>query len=270
MSKKKTACNAALKPAKTISALMRLLLAFLVFFGSQTAQAESSKDEIIVSAAASLTNIMQELGKGFEQSHEGRKVVFNFGASGDLLAQMSQGAPVDIFISASPKQMDQAQEKGLIDQATRIIFAANILVLAKPATGSAQVTSLDDLRLPAVSRIGIGKPETVPAGQYAKDALAAAGLWDAVQPKLIVGSSVRQVLDYLRRGEVDCGLVYATDVRVAKDAVVTAAELTGTKVLYPAAITKGAKAKETAALFLEHLKSKATRAGLQKAGFLLP
>jgi len=87
---------------------------------------------------------------------------------------------------------------------------------------------------------------------------------------LIVGNSVRQVLDYLRRGEVDCGLVYATDVRMAKGEVATVAEVPGAKILYPAAITKEAKAKETAAIFLEHVKSGAARASLKEAGFLLP
>ncbi len=233
-------------------------------------RASANRGEIIVSAAASLTNVMGTLGKDFERLHPGAKVIFNFGATGDLLAQISQGAPVDVFFSANEKYMDKAEGKGLIDPVSRKDFAGNVLVLARPATGQTAVSGLRDLTRPQVKRIAIGKPETVPAGQYAEKVLRAAGMWEAVQPKLIFASSVRQALDYLQRGEVDCGLVYATDVKVTNGQVTTVAEMPGTKVLYPVALTKAGSGRQSARMFLSYLDSDAARATLRQAGFLLP
>lgn len=225
---------------------------------------------IIVSAAASLTNVMQSLGKDFEKQRAGVRVTFNFGSTGDLIAQMSQGAPVDLFVSASVKHMDQAQDKGLIVTQSRKIFAGNTLVLAKPAGGTIPLNGLRDLTSAQVERIGIGKPETVPAGHYAKEALLAAGLWNQVEGRLILGSSARQVLDYLRRGEVDAALIYATDAKVAKGQVVVVTELADSRIVYPVALAQTVGDREAATLFLDYLSTEAARAILRDHGFLLP
>ncbi|MBA3015783.1 MAG: molybdate ABC transporter substrate-binding protein [Proteobacteria bacterium] len=229
-----------------------------------------SSTPLIVSAAASLTNVMRSLGQDFEQRHPGVTIIFNFGSTGDLVAQMSQGAPVDIFASASVKHMDQAQEKGLIVVQTRKVFAKNVLVLAKPTLGTRALTGISDLTSPQVERIGIGKPETVPAGHYAQETLVAAGIWSAVEGKLIFGSSVRQVLDYLRRGEVDAALIYATDAKVAKEQVKVVVELPGSRILYPVALAKTAQDSQKATLFLDYLATDEAKAILIAHGFLLP
>ncbi|MDD5759744.1 MAG: molybdate ABC transporter substrate-binding protein [Desulfobulbaceae bacterium] len=225
---------------------------------------------IIISAAASLTNVMQSLGKNFEERHPDVKITFNFGATGALLAQMSQGAPVDVFASASVKHMDQAQQQGLIAVDSRRIFAGNTLVLAKPRSSSIPLTGLGDLTSPHVERIGIGKPETVPAGQYGKEALLAAGLWTAVEGKLIFGNSVRQVLDYLRRGEVDAALIYATDAKIAKEQIVVVTDLPGNRILYPIALVKTTNNRKGAMLFLNYLTTDSARAILEDHGFSMP
>jgi molybdate transport system substrate-binding protein len=256
-----------MKREKITACLLAMFFALLVAAPLTSAAAPRT---ILISAAASMTELIQALGEDFGHKQPGITTTYNFGGSGDLLAQIIQGAPVDIFISASVKHMDQAQEKGVVDPASRRIFAGNTLVLAQPAGSKLTLAGLADLTKAEVERIGIGKPESVPAGQYAKEALVAAGLWEAVAGKLIFGSSVRQVLDYLRRGEVDCGLVYATDVIKEKGQVRIVAELQGSKVLYPAGMVKAGHDREAAKLFLDYLATDAARAIIQSHGFSLP
>ncbi|MBL8541505.1 MAG: molybdate ABC transporter substrate-binding protein, partial [Betaproteobacteria bacterium] len=156
-------------------------------------------EELVVSAAASLTNAFKGIGASFEQTHPGVKVVFNFAASGPLLQQIAQGAPADIFASADQESMDKAQQQNLIVAATRTDFVANKLVLVTPADSALGVKSLADLTKPEVKRIAIGSPTSVPAGRYAKGALEAAKLWDTLTPKFVFADSVRQALAYVAR-----------------------------------------------------------------------
>lgn len=256
-----------MKREKITACLLTMFFALLVAAPLASAAAPRT---ILISAAASMTEVIQALGEDFGNKQPGIATTYNFGGSGDLLAQIVQGAPVDIFISASGRHMDQAEEKGVVDPASRRIFAGNTLVLAQPAGSKQTLAGLADLTKAEVERIGIGKTESVPAGQYAKEALVAAGVWEAVAGKLIFGSSVRQVLDYLRRGEVDCGLVYATDVTRAGDQVRIVAELQGSKVLYPAGLVKAGQDQEAAKLFLDYLATDAARAIIQQHGFSLP
>lgn len=249
-----------------IVSIMTLSLSCL----SQLTVASGEPGTVIISAASSLTNVMHSLATDFEKRYPSVTIIFNFGATGNLLAQMSQGAPVDIFASASVKHMDQAQEKGLIVAQSRKIFAANTLVLAKPARATTPLAGLRDLTSDQVERIAIGKPETVPAGQYAKEILVEAGLWETLEGKLIFGSSVRQVLDYLRRGEVDAALIYATDATIAKEQVRVVTDLPGRQILYPAALVKTSHAPQQAAIFLEYLSTDAARNILKDQGFLTP
>ncbi|MHB8808984.1 MAG: molybdate ABC transporter substrate-binding protein [Desulfobulbaceae bacterium] len=246
-----------------------LAMAFALFVTTQLATAAEPRT-ILISTAASMTELIQALGEDFSKKNPGITTTYNFGASGDLLAQIIQGAPVDIFISASRKHMDQAQGKGVVDPASRKIFAGNVLVLAQPAGSKLVLAGLADLKKAEVERIGIGKPESVPAGQYAKDALVAAGVWTAVEGKLIYGSSVRQVLDYLRRGEIDCGLIYATDAAAATEQVRIVTEVQGSKVLYPAGLVKASHDQEAATMFLDYLATDGARAIIQQHGFSLP
>jgi molybdate transport system substrate-binding protein len=187
-----------------------------------------------------------------------------------LLAQIAQGAPVDIFVSADQKTMDDAATKKLIDPATRVTFLKNDLVIAVPA-GSPVVSSLQALTNPGVKRIGIGNPDTVPVGRYAKAALGKAGLWDTLQPKYIMGESVRQVLDYLVRGEVDAGFVYATDAKKAgaKVAVSNVVAL-DQPVTYPMAMTATAKDKKLAKIFMDFVIGPEGQKALAARGFSKP
>jgi molybdate transport system substrate-binding protein len=227
--------------------------------------------ELTVSAAASLTNAFPEIGKRFEQQHPGAKVIFNFAASGPLLQQIAQGAPVDVFASADRKTMNQAQETGLIVPASRKNFVSNSLVLIVPQDSKLEVSGLQDLARPEVKRVALGNPASVPVGRYAQEALTQAGLWEAVQVKLIMGESARQVLDYVSRGEVDAGFVFATDAAIAKGKVKIVTEAQGHQpIVYPVALLSASSKQVLGQEFLNFLFVPESVAIFSKYGFGQP
>ena len=245
------------------SIIMLLLGAMLIW------QAPALADqELIVSAAASLTNALKEVAGQFEKTHPGTKILCNFAASGSLLQQMAHGAPVDVFASADQETMNQAQEKGLIVPASRKNFVSNSLVLIVPLDSPLAVGGLKDLTKPEVKRVAVGNPATVPAGRYTKEALVKAGLWDKLMPKFIMAASVRQVLDYVGRGEVDTGFVYSTDAASARGKVKVLQTVAGhAPILYPLAITAATGKKAQAQSFLEFILSPAAQKIFKKYGF---
>jgi len=227
--------------------------------------------EITVSAAASLGNAFREIGAAYEKQHPGDKVLFNFAASDALVQQIAKGAPVDVLASADQESMDKADSLKLLAAGTRRNFASNTLVLVQPADSKLALRGLRDLAGPAVQRIALGNPASVPAGRYARAALEQAGLWPAVLDKLIYASSVRQCLDYVARGEVDAGLVYGSDAALLKDKVQVLASLpTATPISYPIAVI-GAAAQATAARrFADFVQAPAGQAILARYGFGRP
>lgn len=227
--------------------------------------------EIVVSAAASLTNAFQTVGKAFEQAHPGRKVTFNFAASGALLAQMQQGAPVDVFASADQPTMDKAVAARLIAEGSRADFVRNELVLIVPARRARTPAQLKDLEGEAYQRIATGTPASVPVGRYTQTVLEQAGLAAALQPKWIFGESVRQVLDYVAREEVDAGFVYRTDAIHRKDQTrIAFAVPTQTPVSYPIAQVAASKQAATAQAFIAFVRGAEGQKILQSFGFSQP
>ena len=226
---------------------------------------------ITVSGAASLTNAFTEVKAEFEKKNPATPVTTNFAASNPLLRQIEEGAPVDVFASADQATMNKAQEKKLIDDGTRKNFALNDLVLIVPSDSKLALAGLEDLKKAEVQKIAIGNPESVPAGRYGKAALTASGLWEALQPKYIMGESVRQTLDYVSRGEVEAGIVYGTDAKQAGDKVRVVAVLSGHEpVLYPIAVIQSSKAKKEAQSFIDFVLSAEGQAILAKYGFSKP
>ena len=227
--------------------------------------------DLIVSAAVSLSNAFNEIRKDYEKANPGTRVLFNFGASGQLLQQISRGAPADVFASADQDTMDRAMKQSLVVTDTRTNFVSNKLVVVLPAGSSIRLQSLSDLASPEIKRIGIGTPESVPAGRYAKEALELGGQWDKLKDKYIYAQNVRQVLDYVERGEVDAGFVYATDAAVLKDRVQVAFEAQLKKpVLYPIAAVRGSGSENLARSFIAFVSSNAGRKALDKTGFGKP
>jgi len=248
--------------------LLYFALFFFIFFDAKTTSAE---EELVVSAAASLTNVMQEIGKDFEAANTGTEVVFNFAGSGALYMQIANGAPVDVFASADQLTMDQAQKEGHIMTDTRKNFARNTMVLVVPYGSKSLVKDLKGLEAAEVKRIALGNPETVPAGRYTKEVLTTNGLWDKLMTKLIMAESVRQVLDYVSRAEVDAGFVYNTDAAVAKERIKVVQELQGHKpVVYPIAVVASTKKQTTAKKFLDFVTGQRGQEIFIKNGFLKP
>lgn len=248
---------------------MRKILLSLILALSVAIPAQAGN--LTVSAAASLTDAFTAVKTAFAKANPGINVTMNFAASGALLSQMEKGAPVDVFASADEKTMNAAVEKKLIDTATRVNFAMNSLVLAVPSGNPAKVKNLDSLKAGVVKRIAVGNPATVPAGNYAKNALAKLGYWDPLAAKFVMAESVRQVLDYLARGEVDAGFVYGTDAKKAEGKVVVIAEVPTVKqIIYPIATLSSAANKKDAATFIAFVTSPKGQEVLAKYGFKKP
>ncbi|HRH89657.1 MAG TPA: molybdate ABC transporter substrate-binding protein [Rubrivivax sp.] len=227
--------------------------------------------EVTVSAAASLTNAFKDIVPLFESANPGAKVHLNFGASGALLAQIAKGAPADVFVSADQETMDQAQAQGLVKPAQRRDVVSNTLVVIVPTAATKVPAALADLNQPGFARIAIGLPASVPVGRYTKGVLEAANLWAPIEAKMIGASSVRQALDYVARGEVDAGFVYATDAAIMADKVKVAFTVpTKTPILYPVATLAGAPNPAEAAKFVDFLFTPPAQAVLAKYGFGKP
>jgi molybdate transport system substrate-binding protein len=233
----------------------------------------ASQSELLVSGAISLREALREIGTLFEQRHPGTKVVLNFGASGVLQQQIERGAPVDVFVSAGVKQMDDLQVKGLILEETRRTLTGNQLVLITPSGMRFKPASFGDLLKPEVKRIAIGNPRTVPAGEYAREILTSLKLWDALQPKLILTENVRQALVYTVRGEVEAALVFATDARSAAgqvQVVAVAPAHSHSPVTYPIGVLKGSRLQSQASVFIELARSAEGQQILRRHGFGRP
>jgi molybdate transport system substrate-binding protein len=245
-----------------------LITVFLCLAVPLIALAGSPKD-ITVSAAISLKNAFEEIGKLYGSQY-GTKCVFNFGASGDLTKQIVGGAPVDVFASAAQKDMDDVDKQGLILAGTRADFTANSIVLIVPTGAKTALKSFEGLRAAEIAKIAVGNPKTVPAGRYAQEVFSSYQLLLSLKDKLIYAENVRQVLDYVARGEVDAGVVYATDATVRSKEIkiiVAAPETSHKPVVYPIAVVKGTKSETDAKAFISVVLSSEGKEILQKCGF---
>jgi len=233
------------------------------------AMASAHAAELTVSAAASLTNAFKDLGPIFEAANPGTKVLFNFGASGALLQQIAKGgAPVDVFASADQETMDQAQSQGLVQAAQRRDFVSNTLVVIVPTTTGNLPKAVSDLTDASYRRIAVGLPASVPVGRYTKGVLESAGLWTAIETKMVGANTVRQALDYVARAEVDAGFVYSTDAALMPDKVKVAITVpTHKPIMYPVVPIAASTNAAAATKFVEFLLSPQAQAVLAKYGF---
>jgi molybdate transport system substrate-binding protein len=230
---------------------------------------QAAKADLTVSAAISLKDALDEAKQIYIAENRNVTIAVNYGASGALQLQIEQGAPVDVFFSAAPKQMDALATKVLLLEGTRKDLLRNEVVLIVPKDSSVAISSFQDLTRADVKQVALGEPVTVPAGQYAKEVLTSLGIYDAVNSKAILGKDVRQVLTYVETGNVDAGIVYATDaMSSAKVKVVaTAPAKSHAPVIYPAAVIKDSKNAAAARQFLDFLSGPRGRAVFQKYGF---
>jgi molybdate transport system substrate-binding protein len=250
-----------------VISLARTLCTLLLALAPLAAAAQ----QITVSAAASLADALREIGSRFEAARPGSTVRFNFAASGVLVQQIIQGAPADVFASADAETMDRGIAQKVIDAATRREFAANTLVMVVPAQGALPLTQLTDLTGPAVRRIAVGKPASVPVGRYTREALDRARLWPALEPKFVFADSVRQALDYVARGEAEAGFVYRTDAQTQAGRVRVVLTVSGhAPITYPAAVVTDTRQPALARAFVEFLTGAEAQAILARFGFGKP
>ncbi|GIP48682.1 molybdate ABC transporter substrate-binding protein [Paenibacillus sp. J53TS2] len=223
--------------------------------------------ELLVSAAASLTESLDELKSVYEAEHSHVKLTFNYAASGTLQQQIEQGAPADLFLSAGTKQMNALIEKGLMDDRLTTNLLTNELVLVIPQDGSVQIEKMEDLA--KLGDIAIGTPESVPAGKYAQQTLNYHKLWDSLQSKLVLTKDVKQVLSYVETGNVDAGFVYKTDAALSdKVKVALSAEAEShDPIEYPIGVLKGSGHPDEAKALYDFLLSDPARQVFSTYGF---
>ena len=227
---------------------------------------ESEPVELTVSAAASMQDALQAVGEAYQESAN-TSVTYNFGSSGTLQQQIEQGAPVDVFISAAQKQMDALEEKELLLAGTRQDLLENEVVLIVPRNANAP-SGFQDLT-GNIERFSLGQPESVPAGQYGKEVLTSLNLYKQLEPKTVFAKDVRQVLAYVETGNVDAGIVYATDALLSNQVkvVATAPEATHEPIIYPVAVLERTENPEAAEEFVQFLSGDRAQKLFEEYGF---
>lgn len=249
---------------------------FLLLLGCGNQQAEEQTDvkeaKITVSAAASLTDALQEIQKNYRAENPDVTIYFNFGASGALQQQIERGAPVDLFISASKSYIEALAQQGIIAEDEQTILLTNDLTVITAADDTTTIRYANDLLSSEVNSIAIGIPETVPAGKYAKEALQHVNVWDEVESKIIQAKDVRQVLQYVETKNVEAGFVYKTDA-LSSDKVRIAYTVDPsfyTPIEYPAGMIHSSASKQEVIDFYTYLQSEEAMTIFKKYGFSVP
>ena len=241
-----------------------------VFFVLVWTQASAWADEILVSAAASLTDVLKEISNGY-QSKSKHTVKFNFGPSNGLARQIEEGAPADIFFSADLPQMDTLDKNGRLEPGTRKNLLSNQLVIIVPADSKLVLSSPKDLLKADVKKIALAEPSSVPVGVYTSKYLTDEGLWEQVKSKVVPVQDVRATLASVESANVEAGFVYKTDAAVSKKVkIVYEVPIDkGPRITYPVAVVKESKRKDASHDFMNYLQSPVNRDVFKKYGFVV-
>lgn len=231
---------------------------------------DTEKTEILVAAAASLKNAYEEeLIPMFEEDNPGITVTGTYDSSGKLQTQIEEGLEADVFMSAATKQMKALQEKGMIAEDTVTELLENKIVLIVPSGSAGEWKAFEDIE--KAESIALGDPASVPAGQYAQEALTSLGIWDGIQDKVSFGTNVTEVLNQVAASSADAGIVYATDAASMAEQVDVIAEAPegslAKKVIYPVAVVKDSAHPEEAEAFVEFLKTEEAMKVFESYGF---
>ena len=250
-----------------IRPFLQILLLTGLVLGADVAPAAS----IVVFAAASLTDSLQEIARAYTRQ-SGDQVALNFGSSSSLARQIQEGAPADVFVSADQAQMDSLEKQGLIAAETRRNRLSNSLVIVVADDSKLAIASAKDLTQAAVKRIALADPQSVPAGIYSRKYLEQLGLWPALAAKVVPTDNVRAALAAVESGNVQAGMVYKTDAAISKHVKIAFAVPPGEgpDILYPMAQVKGSKDPAAARKFLDYLNSAEAGRVFEKFGFLIP
>lgn len=257
--------------------MLMALLGLAIAAGGLSAQgtkeeavaAKAEPVEIFISAAASLTDCMNEIKETYTANRPGLTITPNYGSSGKLQQQIEQGAPADIFFSAGKKQMQALEDKGLMAEDTVKDILENKVVVIVPNDSKLAITSVQDLLKPEVGRVAVGEPRSVPVGQYTEETFRNLGMSDAVASKLIYAKDVREVLSWVETDNVDAGLVYETDAKISPKVTIVCDTPEGShaKVIYPVGVTKESAHPDVAKAFVDYLFSDEAKAIFAKYGF---
>ncbi|WP_019415045.1 molybdate ABC transporter substrate-binding protein [Paenisporosarcina sp. TG20] len=244
-----------------------ILILMLAVLGACGKPSTDSDSELVISTASSLKEAMLAIEVEFGKVQPNTKLMFNFASSGKLRSQIHQGAPVDVFLSASLKDMHVLSDDGLIIQETVVPFAENRLVLA--SLNHAESNDFSQLLLSTHETIAIGEPESVPLGEYTKQALDSLALWEALKGKMIYAKDARQVLTYIESGNAGLGIIYFSDTKVSQNIKIIS-ELPKSKlpIIYPAGIAGKSQNREVAEAFLTFLTGKEGQKILEQYGFI--
>ena len=247
-----------------------LLGGFVILVAVGCNDQSATQIELTVSAAASMQDAIKAVGEAYTEEHPNTEINYNLGSSGTLAQQIEQGAPVDVFISANEEFMNTLEEKDLLLPGTRKDLLKNEVVLIVPNNANTpKITDFKDLTSGEVKRFSIGQPESVPAGEYGKEVLTSLNIYNQLEPKTVFAKDVRQVLSYVETGNVDAGVVYATDAQISNGVkvVATAPFDTHKPIIYPAAVLKQTENQDTAKEFVEFLSSDQAKATFEEYGF---
>lgn len=254
---------------KKIAVLAVLLVFSIVFTSCASATQKNESDTILVAAAASLEKCFQDkLIPMFYNKFPYIGVDGVYDSSGKLQTQIEEGLEADVFMSASEKNMSALVESGKISSDSVMFILENHLVLIAPASSDIEAGSFE--RITEARAIAVGDPESVPAGQYAKEVLENLGIWDSIADRLSLATNVTEVLTWVSEGSADAGIVYATDAANSANVKVLAEAPEGSlkaKILYPVGIASKSEKKESAKLFAEFLASDDALAVFEEYGF---
>lgn len=269
-----------MKIKQNIGCFSIALLGLLLITGCNNAETfqvesetqETSSNQLTISAAASLQDVMKAVKPLYEEAYPDREIVYNFASSGSLQRQIEQGAPVDVFISAAVDKMDALEEKDLIVAETRQDLFQNqmVLVMEKGNKTQLNITDFNDLTTEKVNLIALGEPKSVPAGKYAQEVLVSFNIADKVNSKAVYGKDVRQVLTYVETGNVEAGIVYRTDAQVSDNVeiIATAPQESHSPVIYPVAVVKDSDTPEAGKELIEFLNTDEVQAIFEEYGFV--
>jgi molybdate transport system substrate-binding protein len=246
-----------------------IITVFMLIITPQLIAAEHNSS-LLISAAASLQDVLTELSPAFEKTHPHISVKYNFASSGSLQRQIEQGAPVDLFIAAAAKPIDDLESQGLLFS-SRLNLLTNRLVLIKSRSSSAtnSITSVRSLTSNDVKRIAIGEPRSVPVGKYSEEVFKNLGILAQIRSKFVLGNSVRNVLAAVESGNADAGIVYLTDAKISKRLNIIEIIPTNlhSPIVYPMAILKNSKNLEATQKFVKFLTMRSLKPVFVKYGF---
>ena len=236
--------------------------------GTSKDHVKQEKVELTISAASSLQDALTNIKTNFERKYPNVKINFNFGASGSLQQQISNGAPVDLFFSAAEDKFNILMKNGLIEKKNEKDLLGNEIVLVVPKDAKNGINSFEDLT--KATKVSIGTPDVVPAGKYAMETLRNINIWNSVEGKIVYAKDVRQVLTYVETGNVEAGIVYKTDALTSSKVkiIATANNHSHVPIIYPVGMIKNSSHSKEARLFYEYLQNEKSMKVFENYGFI--